>query len=91
MSTCLKLALLAAIWPTSVAATIDADPMLDVFQRICLAPDSGFEEMTVSAATLGWPPIPAGDFARLAPLEHAEAMKGWWASSETVAEKIMEV
>ncbi len=89
MSTCLKFALLAAMWPASAQADVDAKPLLDVFQHVCLAPGSNFDELTLAAEALGWPPVNASSFARLAPLKDTQAMNGWWASTATIAERII--
>jgi hypothetical protein len=89
MSTCLKLALLAAIWPTSAQAAVDVEPLLDVFEHVCLSPSANFDELTASAEALGWPSVTAGNIARLAPLENTQEVKGWWASTETVGDKVI--
>ncbi len=90
MSPRFLMVLVAALYPASpVHASVDVEQALEAFHSTCLAHGPDFERTAAAASGRGWTPIAEDAFATLAPIEDAQAMKGWKATGKTMPEGTM--
>jgi hypothetical protein len=65
-------------------AGVDVERAVESFHSTCLAQGPDFDRTTAAAAGLGWTSMAEGAFAKLAPLDTAQAMKGWRAKGNAM-------
>jgi hypothetical protein len=81
------LTLFAAVPLASFAhAGVDVERALETFHGTCLAQGPDFERTAAAAGRLGRTPMAEDTFATLAPIEDAQAMKGWRTTGKTMPE-----
>ncbi|RWM22932.1 hypothetical protein [Mesorhizobium sp.] len=67
-----------------VHGSVDVERAVESFHSTCLAQGPDFDRTTAAASRLGWAPMAEDAFAKLAPLDNPQAMRGWRAKGDAM-------